>query len=276
VKEINMRQFFTLRYQLTNETIQATVVVVAYIIILGVMLTFVAPLSGSLAGSIITLTYLVMFAVALIFARRRGNFAAVGIARHRWLTASILGVLIGGLGLLGTMNCFPGGTFLIPTWPSLLALLTAGLSAGLMEDTVLYGYFQFRLEEAFGPLVAILGSALAWTLAHGAVLAMPGAGTFAAQCVGVRSFLVSLFITFFIIGLIVHFTRNIWAGVVQNAMMGNVLTNLYMLSIMPDEVFIANPDSLPVSLLVALLVLAGLAWVGYSLSRSRFSTEEAR
>ena len=104
---------------------------------------------------------------------------------------------------------------------------------------------------------------------------MPGAGTFAAPCVGVSSFLISLFITFFIIGLIVHFTGNIWTGVVQNAVMGNVLTNLYMLSVMPDEVFIANPDSLPVSLLVAALVLAGLAWVGYSLSHSRSSTEAA-
>lgn len=267
-----MRQFFAFRFQPTVETIQAVTVVVAYIIILGAMLSFVAPRSGSLAGNIVTLTYLLMFAVTLTFVRRRGNFAAVGITRHRWLTASILGVLIGGLGLLGTMNCFPGGTFLVPTWSSLLALLAAGLSAGLMEDTVLYGYFQFRLEEAFGPLVAILGSALAWTLAHGAVLAMPGAGTFAAQCVGVRSFLVSLFITFFVIGLIVHFTRNIWAGVVQNALMGNVLTNLYMLNIMPEKVFIADPHNLPVALFAALFVVIGLAGTSYLLFRDRLAS----
>lgn len=271
-----MRQFFTLRFQPTAETIRAMVAVVAYIIILGAMLTFVAPRSGSLAGNIITLSYLVMFAVVLVFVRQRGDFAAVGITRHRWLVATILGGLIGGLGLLGTINAFPAGTFLIPAWPSLLALLAAGLSAGLIEDMVLYGYFQFRLEEAFGPPVAVLGSALAWTLAHGAVLSMPGAGAFAAQRVGVSSFLVSLFIAFFVIGLIVHFTRNIWAGVVQNAVMGNVLTNLYMFSVMPDEVFIANPDILPVSLLVALLVLAGLAWMGYSLSRSRYCIEMKR
>ncbi len=271
-----MRQFFTVRFQPTGETKQATALVVAYIVILRMMLSWVSSEFESFSGNVVTLFYLVMFAVVLAFVRRRGTFAAVGITRHRCFVGAALGVLIGGLGLLGTMSSFPGGSFIIPTWPSLLALLAAGISAGLIEDLVLYGYFQFRWEEAFGPIVAVRAGALVWTLAHGAVLAVPGAGTYAAQRVGVSSFLISLFITFFIIGLIVHFTRNIWAGVIQNAVMGNVLTNLYMLSVVPDEVFIANPDSLPVSMLVALLVLAGLIWAGYSLSRSRSSTEEVR
>jgi len=269
-----MRQFLTLRFQPTGETKQATALVVAYIVILGVMLSWVSPEFESFSGNVVTLFYLVMFAVTLAFVRRQGTFAVVGITRHRWLVGAALGVLIGGLGLLGTMSSFPGGTFIIPTWPSLLALLAAGISAGLMEDLVIYGYFQFRWEEAFGPIVAVLASALVWTLAHGAVLAVPGAGTYAAQRVGVSNFLISLFITFFIIGLIVHFTRNIWAGVIQNAVMGNVLTNLYMLSVMPEAVFIANPESLPVALLVAMLVLLGIAWVGYSLPRTSSSMQE--
>lgn len=267
-----MRQFFTFRLQPTVETIQATAVVIAYIIILGTMLSIVAPRSGSLAGSIITLTYLVMFAVALIFVRRRGSFAAIGITNRYWMISAILGILIGGMGLLGTMNCFPGGAFHLPALPSLLTLLLAGLSAGLMEDIVLYGYYQFRLEEAFGPLLAVLGSALAWTLAHGAVLTLPGAGTYAASCVGEKSFLVSLFITFLIIGLIVHFTRNIWAGVVQNALMGNVLTNLYMLSVMPEKVFIADPGNLPAALFTAIFVTAGLIGSAYLLVRDRLTS----
>lgn len=39
---------------------------------------------------------------------------------------------------------------------------------------VLYGYLQFRLQEAFGPVVAVIGSTLAWTFAHAAVMSAPG------------------------------------------------------------------------------------------------------
>ena len=40
----------------------------------------------------------------------------------------------------------------------------------------------------------------------------------------------------------------------------NVLTNLYMLSVMPEQVFIANARNLPVAVPIALCVTAGLAW----------------
>ena len=257
-------KFLSVRFGPTVETTLATALVVAYLITLGLMLNWVAPRSGSLAGGVVTLFYLIMFVATLAFARRRGSLAAVGVTRRRWLVGSILGVLIGGMGLLGTMGSFPGGVFRLPNWPSLLALLAGGLSAGFVEALALYGYFQLRWEEAFGPVVAVLGSAGVWTIAHGAVLALPGGGTYVAQRVGVGSFLLTLLVTFSIIGLIVHFTRNIWVSVVQNAVMGNVLTNLYMYSIAPDQVFLARPDSLPTALAVALVVVAGLVWVSRS------------
>lgn len=262
-----MRGFFTLRFRPTAETWWATALVAAYVLVLAAMMTLVAPRFPALAGNVVTAFYAAMFAATLVFVRRRSSFAAVGVTRRRWVVAAMLGLLIGGLGLVGTRQCFPGGSFALPAWPGLLALLAAGLSAGLMEDMALYGYFQFRWEEAFGPPAAVLGSALAWTLAHGAVLTLPGAGTYAAACVGTGAFLTSLFVTFLILGLIVHFTRNIWAGVVQNAVMGNVLTNLYMWNATPEEVFTANPDNLPVALLVALFVVTGLAWAQHSVSR---------
>ncbi|MGH7856703.1 MAG: CPBP family glutamic-type intramembrane protease, partial [Candidatus Binatia bacterium] len=268
--------FFTLRFDPTAETIRATAFVVSFIVVLGSMLTFVAPRFGrDVAGPIVTAFYVVMYFSTLSFVRRQGSFAAVGITRRRWGVAAILGFLVGGVGVLGTMNMFPEGRFVIPEWRSFVVLVATGLSVGFIEDVIFYGYFQFRLEEAFGPLVAVLGGALAWTLFHAGGLAAPGAGTFGAGPLGPVTFLANLFVSFLAIGLVVHFTGNIWAGVVQNALMGNVLINLYMLSVMPNEILIADPDALTVALLVAVLVVAGLAAQRRRLRRlsvSRLST----
>lgn len=266
-----MRQFFTFRFQPTAEAIQSTVVVSFYILILGAMLSRLVPISESVAGNVVTLFYLAMFSIALFFVRWKGSFTHVGITRQNWLLGAILGLLLGGLGLLGTINSYPDGSFQIPAWRSMLSLIAAGLSGGFIEILVINGYFQFRWEEAFGPIIAVIGSALSWTLAHGVVMTLPGAGTYVAQEVGITSFLVSIFVMFFILGLITHFTRNIWAGVILNAVTGNIFTNLYMLSIMPEQVFIANPGNLPIALFTALYVITGLALTRNLLSRSSIS-----
>jgi membrane protease YdiL (CAAX protease family) len=254
-----MRAFFSVRFRPTAETGRAALFVAIFIVALGSLHGFVSPHFGrTVAGVLATLFYLTIFFATLSFARRRQSLAALGVTTRRWFIAVALGALVGSLGLFGTMNAFPAGHFVIPPWPSLLALLATAISVGFIEDLVFYGYFQLRVEESFGPLIGVSASSVAWTLFHAAALSTPGAGTFGAQVVGVTNFLVHLLVTFFILGLVVHVTGNIWAGVVQNAVMGNVLVNLYMMSIMPEQILIGDPASLPVALGAALLVGSGL------------------
>ncbi|MHC4178367.1 MAG: CPBP family glutamic-type intramembrane protease [Planctomycetota bacterium] len=111
---------------------------------------------------------------------------------------------------------FPGGTF-IPSvgWQSILTLVCTGVSAGFIEAVVFYGYFQFRLRDAFGAPIAIFSTAFAWMAFHAVVISIPGAGTFSAQQ-GVVSFLVSIFVGFLVMCTVVQLTRSIWAGALAN------------------------------------------------------------
>jgi membrane protease YdiL (CAAX protease family) len=145
-------------------------------------------------------------------------------------------------------------------------LVCTGVSAGFIEAVVFYGYFQFRLNEAFGAPAAILGTALAWTALHAAVIAIPGAGTFSAQH-GVTSFLVGIFVGFLVLATAVQLTHSIWAGALPN-MIANVFVNLYMLSVRPEQVIIADPRDLPIDGLVVILVAVGLV-----LTRRRIAAE---
>lgn len=91
--------------------------------------------------------------------------------------------------------------------------------------------------------------------------------TFAASSLSPISFLINLFVAFLIIACVVQFTGNIWAGVVQNVM-ANTLVNLYMLSVRPEDVLIADPSDLPLEALVALLVVVGLLITGRKITTS--------
>lgn len=212
----------------------------------------------TVAGSAVTLFYLVGYFAMLAYARAHGGLPALGVLTRRWLMAAAAGAIIGGVGVLGTMKLFPQGGFVVPDWRRLTVLMATGLSVGFIESLVSCGHFQFRFEEAFGPVVAIFATAMAWTLFHAVVPLTPGAGTYAAGPLGAGTFLANLFVTFAVIASIVHFTGNIWSSVVQNAVVGNVLINVYMLSVMPQKVLIADPKSLPVALLMAVLVVLGV------------------
>ena len=152
---------------------------------------------------------------------------------------------------------FPGGTFFPSVgWHSILTLVCIGVSAGFIEAVVFYGYFQFRMRDAFGVPIAILSTAFAWMALHAAVISIPGAGTFSAQQ-GVVSFLVSILVGFLVLCTAVQLTNSIWAGALAN-MIANVFVNVYMLSVKPEQVIIADPKDLPVEGLAFLLVIVGL------------------
>lgn len=253
------RKFLILEFRPSAETAKAAALAVALIAVLGFLNTLVlVRLGRNVSGSAATALYLLAYLLVVRFARRRGNLAAIGVTAHRALIGTAVGLLIGALGVAGTTKLFPEGSFAAPSWQALLTLVVTGSSVGFIENAMLHGYFQFRMAEAFGPAAAVVVSAIIWTLFHAMVLATAGAGTYAAERLGTISFLANLFVTFLIVGLAVQVTHNIWAGVAQNALMGNVAVNLHMLSVMPNKVLIADPKSLPVAFLLAIAVIAGL------------------
>jgi hypothetical protein len=62
---------------------------------------------------------------------------------------------------------------------------------------------------------------------------------------------------FFVLATAVQLTQSIWAGALSN-MIANVFVNLYMLSVKPEQVIIADPRDLPIDGLVFVLVAVGL------------------
>lgn len=247
-----------LRCRPTAETLRAAIFVVCFILVLGLGANLVPPRFLGLASTGVTIFYVAVYYASLSFARRQRSFAALGITQGRWLVAVVAGIILGSLGVLGVMNDFPGGT-LVPSfgWRSITVLVCAGFSAGFVEAVVFYGYFQFRLSEAFGAPIAILGTTFAWTALHAAAIAVPGAGTFSAQH-GVTTFLVSIGVSFLLITTVVQLTHSIWGGALAN-IIANIFVNLYMLSVRPEQVIIANPKDLPIEALMAVLVVVGLA-----------------
>ena len=265
-----MRSFFTFRCRPTSETLRAGTFVFCFILVLGSAANLVPDRFLRPAGIAVALFYVAIYFASLSFARRQLSFASLGITGGHWLIAVIAGIVLGGGGVLGVVQDFPGGT-LIPTvgWLSILTLVCTGAYAGFVEAVVFYGHFQFRLRDAFGSPIAIIGTAFTWTVLHAVVTSIPGAGTFSAQH-GVARFLISLFAGFLMICIVVQLTRSLWAGALAN-MIANVFVNLYMLSVKPEQVIIANPKDLPIDGLAFVLVVAGIL-----LTRQRIKSEQAR
>ncbi len=253
-----MPSVIALRCRPTAETLRAAIFVVCFILVLGLGANLVPARFLELAGKGVTIFYVAVYYASLSFAGRQRSLAALGITQGRWLVAIVAGIVLGSLGTLGVIQDFPGGTLVPPCgWRSITALVCTGFSAGFIEAVVFYGYFQFRLSEAFGAPIAILGTTLAWIALHASVLAVPGAGTFSAQH-GVTAFLVGIGVGFLLTATVVQLTHSVWAGALPN-IMANIFVNLYMLSVRPEQVIIADPKDLPIAGLMAVLIVLGLA-----------------
>ena len=264
-----MSSFFALRCRPTSDTLRAGVFVFCFILVLGAIANLVPDPFLRPAGIAGSLYYVVAYFGSLSFARRQRSFSSIGLTGGHWLIGVITGIIFGIGGAWGVAQDFPGGTYFPSVgWQSILTLVCTGVSAGFIEAVVFYGYFQFRLRDAFGAPIAILVTALSWTALHAAVISIPGAGTFSAQQ-GVVSFLVSIFVGFLVGCTAVQLTNSIWIGALGN-MTANVFVNLYMLSVQPEQVIIADPKDLPVDGLVFILVILGLV-----LTRQRMKSEQS-
>jgi membrane protease YdiL (CAAX protease family) len=220
------------------------------------------------AGIVGTVCYVAIYFVTLSFARRQQSLTCLGITGGHWLIAIIIGVVLGIGGAWGVAQDLPGGTFFPSVgWLRILTLVCTGVSAGFIEAVVFYGYFQFRLRDAFGAPIAVLGTVFSWVALHAVVISIPGAGTFGAQD-DIISFLVGISVGFLVLCTAVELTNSIWAGALAN-MMANVYVNLYMLSVRPEQVLIADPKDLPVDGLAFILVITGLV-----LTRQRIKSEQ--
>ncbi len=264
-----MPSFSILHYRPTSETLRAGAFVFCFILVLGSTANLVPVRFHRPAGIAVAIFYVALYFACLAFACRQQSLTSVGITGGHWLVAVIAGIILGTAGAGGVAQDFPGGTF-IPTvgWLSILTLVCTGAYAGLVEAVVFYGYFQFRLREAFGAPVAIAATAFAWTVLHAVVITVPGAGTFSAQH-GVAPFLIGIFAGFLLICIAVHLTRSVWAGALAN-MIANVLVNLYMLSVKPEQVIVANPRDLPIDGVAFILVVVGIIW-----TRQRIQSERS-
>lgn len=128
------------------------------------------------------LVYVLWFTGALPGPWRRarqnlGRFRSLTAAQWRWGLASALafaGTVHAAMVVLFRLIPYPAAAFhagydfsFIPTAGlQLLACVVSALSAGVCEEMGFRGYMQRPLEQRFGPVMAILVSALVFTLLH--------------------------------------------------------------------------------------------------------------
>jgi len=92
-----------------------------------------------------------------------GGAAALGLTRERWLAALLVG-LVAGAALFSRVWLEADWSRTTPRY-LVLASLTLGVG-GLFELFLYYGFIHLRLDRAFGPIPAIVGSAAIYSLWH--------------------------------------------------------------------------------------------------------------
>jgi membrane protease YdiL (CAAX protease family) len=93
----------------------------------------------------------------------RAGPEAMGLTRERWKAALLIGVVAGAA--LGTRVLTAADFSRVA--PGYLALASYNLLVGgLFELFLYYGFLHLRLDRAFGPIPAIVGSAAIYTLWH--------------------------------------------------------------------------------------------------------------
>ena len=242
-----------------------------------VLASFVWLLGGrSLAASLaVTAVYVLWFTASLRHAWRLRDLSRLGLTKRHLVWSVLGGILVGAFGFAGLVFNTPGyegGHLVFQPLGSVVAVLTIGLLAGLVESIAIYGYLQFELQRRWGRLASVLATGAVVALFHLALAFEPGAGTY-GMAMGLWQFAVGIFLGGLLVATVVALTQNVWGAVVQNGLMGNVLANLYVLSVRPEEVIIADPTRL--WLAVPLLVLAFVALVVVAVRVSQDRTKQA-
>jgi membrane protease YdiL (CAAX protease family) len=93
----------------------------------------------------------------------RGSVRDLGLRREAWARALAINLVLGGVLGLGIVS---GPHLARVSGRDLAAASFTLLVGGLFELYLYYGFIHLRLEKAFGPLPAILGSAALYSLWH--------------------------------------------------------------------------------------------------------------
>ena len=223
------------------------------------------------ASLVVTVVYALWLAASLHRAWGLSDLSSIGLTRRRLVWSVLGGIVVGALGFSGLVSNTPGyegGHVVLEPADTVAAVLAVGLLAGLVESVAIYGYLQFELQRRLGRLPAVLGAATVVTLFHLAVAFEPGAGTYGTG-MGLGQFAVGIFVGGLMVATVVALTQNVWGAVVQNGLMGNVLMNLYVLSVRPQEVIIADPARLWVAAPLLAASIAALIVVHARIRRDR-------
>jgi len=226
----------------------------------------------SLAASLaVTLIYAAWFAASLSHGWRLRDLSRLGLTRRRLVWSVLGGLLVGTFGFTGLVSNTPGyegGHLVLQPWDAVAAVLATGFLAGMVESIAIYGYLQFELQRRWGRLASVLATAAVVALFHLALAFEPGAGTY-GMAMGLWQFAAGIFLGGLLVATVVALTQNVWGAVVQNGLMGNVLANLYVLSVRPEEVIIADPTRLWLAAPLLVLALVALVVVAVRVSRDR-------
>lgn len=249
-----MKKLQAFRFEPGKETLIPAVLVAGGIVVLSILVWSFGPKSPLSAGAV-TIIYSLWVAASLLFAYRVGSLSEIGLTKKRLIPAIILGVLLGALSVAGNNQTpeFQGATIVIPAFLSLLTLVVTGLTAAFCESLAIGGYLFFRLEKAFGPIVAVVGVALTALFFHLAFLFSPG--SIPSVSGGIWQLVAGLFFGGVLIALGTYLTRNVIVGFLQNGL-ANIFINLYRLDVSPQDVLIAQ-NSVP---WVGMLMLFGIVW----------------
>ncbi len=204
------------------------------------VLRAVAPESR---GSAVAFMYSIWVGLVLAYVDRKSDLAEVGLTGRRLLPGVLVASAVTLLGVAGSLRdpSMAGATLTIPEAPRFLAMVVTTMAAAFAEQLVFAGYLQMRFEAAFGRLAGILAYAVLFTAFHVALVWLPGAVP--PTGAGMRTFVVGIFVATCLAALVFTYVRNTWAMAIAAGLNALVL-NLYVLSVRPRDVLVADPKAL--------------------------------
>jgi len=162
---VRRRDAFTLRFTPDRHT-WAAVGACGAVVAASASLLAIGPGSAAARAVQFLVIYAVLGAVVpwgYVLIVEGGGPADLGLRRDRWRTAVALNL---GLGLVLGMGIAFGPDLARASSPDVVAASFTLLVGGLFELYLYYGFTHLRLERAFGPIPAILGTAALYSLWH--------------------------------------------------------------------------------------------------------------
>ena len=226
-------------YRPDREVWWAVAVTAGGIAVVTAVLRAVAPESR---GNAVAFMYSVWVGLVLAYVYRKSDLAVVGLTRQRLLPGLVVASAVTLLGVAGSLRdpSMAGATLVIPEIPRFLAMVVTTQAAAFAEQLVFAGYLQLRFEVAFGRLAGILVYAVLFTAFQVALVWLPGAVP--PTGAGMTTFVIGIFVAMCLVALVFTYVRNVWALAIA-AGLNPLVLNLYMLSVRPRDVLVADPKA---------------------------------